>query len=351
MPNVWKVQVVQEREDAGNVIFNHGAYCAHKKLENDLHEQHEFYFDPCGDLYLYNTAGNPGEVYDSIEISPSYTLFVAEKPKTHHFTFDNLCLKYTGVHGIGMTWGAEHVTVTNCEIGYIGGCIQRGAVPTVRLGNGFESMDLCRFITVEHNWVYQCYDAGITHQSTHPYGVVQANIRFTNNLVEYCNYNFEVFTNRDYGKYYDIAYEDNFLRFAGYGFGTIDRIGSNDSMCSCFRGMRNTMHCENVVVRNNILDTSWRWLAVSAYQDGELGPIFEGNTYCQHDDVKSSLLQILDTIKHGYKPDEYTLWAHDQAEMEKNVATFDKTAKDVILYHKIREGDTNERYRGEADHI
>jgi hypothetical protein len=100
-----------------------------------------------------------------------------------------------------------------------------------------------------------------------------------------------------------------------------------------------------VTVRNNILDTSYRWLAVSAYHDGELGPIFEGNTYCQHDDVISSLLQILDVEKHGYAPDEYTLWSHDQEEMERNVASFDKTAKDVIFYHKISEGDANEQYR------
>ncbi len=342
-PNVWKVRVLQENEDVGNIIFNHGVCCAHKKVEFELKNEREFYFDTCGDLYLYFADGNPGEVFNSIEISPHYTLFVAEKPKTNDFAFDNLCLKYTGVHGIGMTWGAENVKVTNCEIGYIGGCMMKlvrgDTVTHVRLGNGFESMDYCRNIVVEHNWVYQCFDAGITHQSTHPYGVVQANIRFADNLVEYCNYNFEVFTNRLYGKYYDIAYENNILRFAGYGFGTVDRIGSNDSMCSCFRGMRNTMHCENVTVRNNILDTSYRWLAVSAYHDGELGPIFAGNTYCQHDDEKSALLQYLDVDQHGWDPDPYTLWSRDQAELEKNVATLDENPAKVVFYHKISKGD------------
>ena len=337
--NVWKVHVLQENEDVGNLIFNHGVHCAHKKLENDLHAEREFYFDTCGDLYLYYADGNPGEVFDSIEISPHFTLFCAENPKTHDFTFDNLCLKYTGVHGIGMTWGAENVKVTNCEIGYIGGCMMQlvrdGTVTPVRLGNGFESMDLCRNITVEHNWVYQCFDAGLTHQSTHPYGVVQANIRFADNLIEYCNYNIEVFTNRNYGKYFDITYENNILRFAGYGFGTVDRIGSNDSMCSCLRGMRNTMHCENFIFRNNVLDTSWRWLVVSAYCNDGLGPTFEGNAYYQHDDVKSSLRQYLDTDKHGWDADAYTLWAHDQAQMEEGVATLDPMAKTVRFYHKM----------------
>jgi hypothetical protein len=55
---------------------------------------------------------------------------------------------------------------------------------TVRYGNGFEVVDGCCDILVENNWVYQCYDAGITHQSSFQPGCVQENIVFRGNLIE-----------------------------------------------------------------------------------------------------------------------------------------------------------------------
>ena len=111
-----------------------------------------------------------------------------------------------------------------CEIGYIGGSMLN---ETVRYGNGIEFVDNADIITVTGNWIYQCYDAGITHQSSYADGCKQNAIRFCDNLVEYCVYSIEYYVSQENGRITDTVYQNNILRFAGYGFGSENRIGSS----------------------------------------------------------------------------------------------------------------------------
>ena len=154
---------------------------------------------------------------------------------------DNLCICYTGAHGISFNNGSKNNTITNCEVGYIGGSELKGYPNFVRYGNGIEFYGTTDNATIDNCWVYQCYDAGLTCQGTDS---VFTNVLFSNNLVEYCQYNIELWlgdealkydgTNtNDNSKFVNCVFEDNILRFAGYNFQYNNRLGSNTSAAAC----------------------------------------------------------------------------------------------------------------------
>lgn len=335
-PNVWKVSVPEEEKDIGNIIFDHGVACGRKQLENILDEDLEFYFSMDERaVYLYLAAGNPGEVYEDIELAARFIQMHADVPGTHDVLIDNLCIKYAGCHGIQFRNTSHHITVRNCEIGYIGGCFLRwnnadGTPNFARFGNGFEIVGNCHHITVENNWVYQCFDAGITHQSSGAVHVDVDHIRFADNLLEYSPYNIEYYVHREYGTMTNIVYENNIMRFAGFGFGTLDRFGSNTSVVSHVCAYYRAQPCENFIIRNNIMDTSYRNLTAIAYpNDPEgRGPTITGNTYVQspfeNEDTTAGVALTLDVYESGWHAfEENTHWCHNQAEMEASVAAID----------------------------
>ena len=75
-----------------------------------------------GDLYLRCDKGNPGEVFQEIEGLARRHSIVCGSEKD--VTVDNICFKYIGMHGIAAGGFVPNLTVTNCEFGWIGGCIQ-----------------------------------------------------------------------------------------------------------------------------------------------------------------------------------------------------------------------------------
>lgn len=335
-PNVWKVVVPEENNDIGNIVFDHGVACGRKQQTNDLNNDTEFYFSADEQaVYLYLATGNPGEVYEDIELAARFNAVFAEEPGTHDVLIENLCIKYAGCHGIQFRNMSHHITVRYCEIGYVGGCLLRwsnadGTPNFARFGNGFEIVGNCHHITVENCWVYQCFDAGITHQSSGAQHVDVDNIRFADNLLEYSPYNIEYYVHKDFGTMTNIVYENNIMRFAGFGFGTLDRFGSNTSVVSHVCAYYRVQPCENFVIRNNIMDTSYRHLTSIAYpNDPEgRGPTITGNTYVQspfeNDDTKASVALDLDVFDKGWNVfEENTYWCNSQAEMEQSVAAID----------------------------
>lgn len=281
--NIWKIEV-GDMSDIGNLVFNHGEKCAIKKLDDKMHGDGEFYHDRAnGDLYLYMSKGNPGDVYYDIEIC-SNDHIMEGFGNVHDVYIENLCLKYTGAHAICFRNGSKNITVKGCEIGYIGGSMLTGM--NVRYGNGFEVVDNTENITVTDNWVYQCFDAGITHQSSYEPGCVQKKINFSNNLIEYCNYNIEYYVSVSNGVIEDTVYENNILRFAGYGFGSINRIGSNTTAAGNISNYNRIMPSKNFVIRNNIMDSPLYWQYCIGYPNAKdnTGPVITGNTYIQKED-------------------------------------------------------------------
>ncbi len=228
-------------------------------------------------LYLRCDEGNPGDVYNSIELCYRGNLIGG----TSNVTFDNICIKYTGSHGIGMgTVG--NVTVRNCEVGYIGGSVQYFRNHYfVRFGNGIEVYGGCKDFTIDNCYVYQCYDAGITHQlqlgGHNP--AIHENVRFTNNVIEKCIYNIEYFMgkadNPGITRFMkDILYKGNILAYSGEGW------GADPSRSASIKGWpRHNNHAENFVIEENVFILDKVNTSHLGAGEKEWLPSYKNNTY------------------------------------------------------------------------
>lgn len=141
-------------------------------------------------LYLCSET-NPGTRYSSIEFLDNKSVIDVS---VDNVTIDNLCIKYTGAHGVSAI-DANGLICQNLEVGDIGGSIQTEPEENkriVRYGNGIQAWGTFDGFTVNNCYVYNCFDAGITPQDTE--NGTMANISITNNVVDKCIYNIEYFT-------------------------------------------------------------------------------------------------------------------------------------------------------------
>lgn len=249
VPNIWSYAI--GHRDVGTLIFNEGEQHAikvvfktdaktgahlnlatgkpfesYRDLEGDLHFYHDYFKDRTGNLYLVSER-NPGERFRSIEFNERCCGFwVGENAGV---TIDNFTVKYVGIHGVS-TMTCRDLTVSNCEFGWIGGSIQAEGLfgrnyPT-RFGNAVEIYGGCENYAVTNCYIYQVYDAGVTHQFNIPEkeGMKlydQRHVRYIGNVIEKCNYSIEYFLtalNGNESRQDDILFEDNLLFDAGYGF-------------------------------------------------------------------------------------------------------------------------------------
>ena len=305
--------------DVGAIIFNHGQavgirrYEDWEKLEDNikaLEVNFEYFYDSDNArLYLY-LEKNPSEVFYDIEICEKEHILKA-KAGCENITIDNLSIKYTGAHGISVGNGVKNITITNCEIGWIGGSLLDS---DTRYGNAIEFWQGCSNILVENNWVYQCYDTGITHQG----GLVQEDIVIRGNLVEYCTWGIEFWT--EDGKenvWKNIVYEDNIVRFAGYGWGMVRPDQKRDAII-CGWGNKKDFVVDNFVIKNNIFDVSKTYMVMQNYEGG-IDVSYEGNIWYQHSGAVASW-------NNGA-----SLTATDQATLEESIKKIDPTAKLIEL--------------------
>ena len=294
--------------DLGTIVFDHGRAVGKRifsKMEN-LEENFEFYQDDdTAKIYLY-LEQDPSEAFYDIEFCVRVEVLWG-RANTKDVTIDNLAVKYGGGHGIAFDTGAQNIVVKNCEIGWLGGSRHTSSV---RYGNGVEFWNDCSNILVENNWVYQIYDAGLTHQGADIGGYVQSDITFRGNLVEYCSYGIEYFTgNRDKDLWKNISYENNIIRFSGYGWGVTRPEASAVSLL-CGWGHQEPFNAENFVIKNNILDVSANHMVVQHYQE-DMPVEFVGNTYYQREG------------RVAYWKGGVILTATDQATLEQGVAAME----------------------------
>ncbi len=246
-----------------------------------------------GDLFLKCDEGNPGKVFSSIEPVVKRSMFyVRENPGVH---IDNICIKYVGIHSVAAGGhSVKGLKVTNCEIGWGGGTIQhylgtdpnypqgkRGTV--TRFGNGVEIYGGCDDYEVSNCYIYQIYDAGMTHQiTTNGNRYEMKNIKYKNNLVEYCVYSIEYFLEKngnDTCSFMDnIEICGNILRFSGYGWG---QQRHNTDTPAHIKGWSYENTASNFYVHDNIFDrAAFRMLHLVAKKDISC-PKMYNNTYVQ----------------------------------------------------------------------
>ena len=242
------------------------------------------------DMYFRCDEGNPGKVFTSIEFLDGKTHTIRARSNV---TIDNLCVLHTARHGIG-SGSCKNLVITNCEIGWIGGglfgqCKQAsGVIAFGRFGNGIEVYGACDNFVIDNCYVYQCFDAGITNQLQKGGAncIVNKDVRFTNNLIEYCCYNIEYFMgigDVDVTRLLDnVLYEKNICRMAGFGWGRINPTNSAN-----IKGWDHRNESKNFVIRDNIFDRAYGDLLHIGTTRLEWMPEFSGNTYIQY---RNSLL-------------------------------------------------------------
>ncbi len=244
-----------------------------------------------GTLFLRCDKGNPGEVFSQIEALSAVNMFAVGT--SEQVTIDNLCIKYVGRHGVSAGLYAKGLHVQNCVFGWIGGVIQmydgtdpnypegrRGSV--TRYGNAIEVYGGCEDYVASNNYIYEVYDAGITHQMTTAKPIRMQHIRYTDNLIERCVYGIEYFLDQIEGeresKMEDVIIEDNFIRLSGYGWG---QQRHNVHTPAAIKGWSYVNTAKDFVIRHNIFDRSaYRLLHLVALKD-EYCPNMQENVYIQ----------------------------------------------------------------------
>lgn len=310
-PNVYRYSEKFDK-DVGLITMNNSEYWTVKILQNftkkeptnhvtgekftdyeDMREDMTFWHDlgnpkksvqdhETGYIYLYSTKGNPSERFDNIEFNVHGNVLGCDD----NVIIDNICVMYGGCHGITPSHDA---TVQNCVVAWIGGCIQfysDAGAPT-RFGNGIEAWGSSSNFTVKHSYIYQCYDAGITHQGNA--GSVMENITYSDNLLENNIYNIEYFLRepsdlnadyREWGYMKNILIENNIMRYAGYGWG-LQRPDHRSYNIQGWTHSNRLLDEGSFVIKNNIMQYSvFAHVCTDCYEP-EWKPVYENNTFIQ----------------------------------------------------------------------
>ena len=317
--NIWYYDGGADWADVGTLVFNDGESCAikaikrweesgdvynhttntlfnngWKDLNQDLHFYHDVGSTSVKRIYIYSEE-NPGRRFDSIEFNIGYNLITVASG-VDGVTIDNLCLMYTGIHGIGANT-VKDLTVQNCEFGWIGGTCHTSSIQgrnyQTRLGNAVEIYGGCENYTVQNNYIYQIYDAGVTHQvsSIGKNEYYHTNVLYLNNVIENCVYSIEYFVSGceadNPSVMTNFRIEGNHMWYASRGFceqrPPIDRSwGAHIKGRSSRTGNR----ANGYIIKDNIfVDGKDRLLQITSNlynSDGsDSMPTFEGNIFVE----------------------------------------------------------------------
>lgn len=325
--NVWKLNL--PLMDAGIIVFNHGEAVGDKKAGLlSVTENFDFYHNVTENtLYLYLDTGRPNQVYNDIEIGTKREIFRLNNGVSD-VTIDNLCMKYTGNFCVAGTGFNENITVTNCEMGWIGGSYQNDGA-TSRYGNAVQFWDDAYNAVVKDNWIYQVYDTGLTFQGS--YYAVYDNVQFVDNLIEYCTMSIEFWNqqrqsyhNEKDGTMKNIKISGNICRFAGYGWGS---MRPNQSVtCHIAGGVEYNYFIESMEISNNIFDMSthaimiWDSKGTADAYDKDI--VIKNNTYYKEAGTTEKILSIPGS--------DGQLSAENQSQLESIVKKVDSSPKEIV---------------------
>ncbi len=253
--------------DVGLIVFDEGKAWSIKQIDgllgfdgvlrNDL----EIYHSPKDKkVYLYSVT-DPNTRFYSTEIGENDVLFhSAENGGGSGTTIDNICMMYTGGFGVEFNYGVRNITVQNCEIGWVGGSLQPTNNRIVRYGNGVEIYGGCNGFYIDNCYMYQIYDTAITHQyfgaatMTDPTRCQMQNIKYTDNLIEYCTWGIEVANtvNSENGFMKNVEISGNLLLRSGEGWG-VQRPYNNPCGLMHRAGATQINYSENYFIFDNVI--------------------------------------------------------------------------------------------------
>ncbi len=296
--------------DYSNIIFNNGEY-----IGRPVHSRNRLKGRPLNifidnRLMIYSPTGNPGEIFHNIEIVDGYCLMTGSGDALKDVKIQNLCLMYTGVHFLGSLGPVFNMEVEGCIMGYCGGRDLYQGGGKVSLGNAIEFWSVAENINIHDNYIFQSYDAALTHQgpSSNPkegdpqIGATNyTNIHYESNLLEYNTYDFEAFSCRSIQNqakapsgtwtYNDVYVRDNICRYTGWGWGSLDR--PDKGVYAHFKydaagemdenGRHTNLHIKPLYIENNIFDRSrGRVLGINTPEYNKKNMILKGNEFLQY---------------------------------------------------------------------
>ena len=257
-----------------------------------------------GRIYVYSTK-NPTKRFSTIEIATNHPQVVYANSGTNGTdkitTMNNIAVKYGGYHGVTGVNGGRNVILNKCEVAYIGG----GNQGYNRLGNGVEFGDGYTNGRVYDSYIHDCFDAGLTFQSYNDSssGFEFSYICFERNVIENCAYGIEFFTENPNDRMWDIRFNNNVIRNAGYGqWSEQERADGGWRISNICGSKNNYMNLikndgRNCQIKNNIFDctrnvhVSWYWNSSDSSNARHENLDVSGNTYFQKkgalDDIDS----------------------------------------------------------------
>lgn len=284
--NVW-VYSAKSGLDVGVIVFDEGKEFGlkvfGKKTHKDLKKNYQFTCER-GSLYLYLDKGSPSDLFYDIEICRKQNLISINR--CNNITIDNLCLKYTGLHGIGAE-SCKGLTVQNCEIAFIGGSLQ---TESVRYGNAVEIYGKGEDYTVTNNYIYQVYDTGITIQfKGDTKDICHKNIKFADNVIENCTYSIEYFLTAgepedSYMQNFQIT--GNLCWYAGEGLG--EQRTDKKVVAQIKSWGHNNYSKDALKIENNLFALS-KYNLLETTTKGKIPPVYNNNIYIQFQNKKLGL--------------------------------------------------------------
>lgn len=331
--NVWKTDFGYG--EVGSIVFNHGEFVGYLKQGgvDQLNKNMQFYHNKVdGIAYLYCDKGNPGDIYKDIELCPDYTIIQIPK-QVHNVTVDNLCLKYSSAFGVDMSYKSDNLTVTNCEIGYIGGEVGPSGV---RQGNAVGGWASAKNMTANHNWIYQTFDTAISPQGQGgALDIDYTNISYCNNLLEYNGVDIEFFDRA--GAVFDgFKCDGNIMRFTSLGWGNrLDDAGVR-GIEGCIRAFTQDQTFKNFSFKNNIIDCPGRNIInwnLDLHQLNEIkaenNKVYVNATYRKVFPYNPSFLNGL----HLTGTPNSGMSATNQTELEAVWKYFDKSSTSIVKWY------------------
>lgn len=229
------------------------------------------------EIYLYWDKGNPSDYFDDIKVSRNAYIFNSGD----NCRVDNLKIAYGTDYALHP--GANGTTVTNCEIGFVGG--SRSSIES-----GSEI-----YGSTNGSYFYDCYihdvgDGAITSQSgggsADDPDQIQ-NIEYIGNVMVACGHSAEIWnsvSNLDENGYSinkikNVLIKDNLMAYNGYGFHQTQAGGANsagETICGSMYG-----EFENCRIEGNVFYKGYGnlYTAYMATYEQPRGWMAKGNTY------------------------------------------------------------------------
>lgn len=307
------------------------------KFKGNVYEDPSMIFSGTGKLYLRCDAGNPGEVYDSIEFftgNNAYNQGLASSQD--NITVDNLAFYYSSV-GVNFQQ-ASHITVQNCDVRHGGGAVQAYQIDNdeasvIRCGDGIQigGTGNC----AKNNYVSNYFDCGISIEEYWYDGAESENprkdITVSGNLIEYCDSGIMVsdwvvwmHPDREYfPSVSNVLIENNMVMYANMnGWSRQNRFQEGFTLSGCLALFLNS-GCSSITIRNNTLFQSSQigQLLTYHYMDGVKPPVtFDGNTY-----IQSSGGKVAQIVRFSLKNNRYE--GNIYEDINQDSAAFDNLRK------------------------